>query len=172
MKGINQMSHKTLSVASACVFAAMTAMADGDGFSFDAGADVRVRHELMDNVPGLPGGGLLLRAPRGDFRQHMRFRPRVWGEVSFGSESVGSFRLYTRLTDEFRWCPEPRVHRNTFPDELILDNLYLEGCSTDSSISRSDVRISTSCTASTTSSSMARLATVPAPYMRTWPAPS
>ena len=106
---------------------ATASAAFGEGFDFDAGADLRIRQELMDNVPGLPGGGLLLRAPRGGFRQHMRFRPRVWGEMSFGNENVGMFRLYTRLTDEFRWCPEPRSHRNTFPDELILDNLFLEG---------------------------------------------
>ncbi len=107
--------------------AAAAAAAHGDGFEFEAGADLRIRHELMDNVPGLPGGGLLLRAPRGDFRQHMRFRPRVWGEVSFGNEEVGMFRLYTRLTDEFRWCPEPYSNKNTFPDELIVDNLYFGG---------------------------------------------
>ena len=102
-------------------------LARGDGFEFDAGADLRIRQELMDNVPGLPGGGLLLKAPGAGFRQHMRFRPRVWGEVSFGSERTGQFRLYTRLTDEFRWCPEPYSNKYTFPDELILDNLYLEG---------------------------------------------
>ena len=115
-----------------CLVVAVTAVAAsasarGDGFEFDAGADLRIRQELMDNVPGLPGGGLLLKTPRSGFRNHMRYRPRVWGEVRFGSEELGQFRIYTRLTDEFRWCPEPRVHKNTFPDELILDNLFLEG---------------------------------------------
>ena len=127
MKGFCQMIPKTLMAAFACMLAAVVAMADGDGFNFNAGADVRIRHEMMKNVPGLPGGGLLLRAPHSDFRQHMRFRPRVWGEVTFGSESIGSFRIYTRLTDEFRWCPEPYSNKYTFPDELILDNLFLEG---------------------------------------------
>ena len=94
---------------------------------FNAGTDLRIRQELMENVPGLPGGGVLSPAVRGKFSNHMRFRPRVWGEVSFGSEDVGRFRLYTRLTDEWRWCPEPYKNVYTFPDEIILDNLYLEG---------------------------------------------
>ena len=96
-------------------------------FTFDAGADLRIRQEMLDNVPGLPNGGVLMSERRSGFRNHMRFRPRVWGEVRFGSEEVGFFRLYTRLTDEFRWCPEPYQNKNTFPDEVILDNLYLEG---------------------------------------------
>ena len=94
---------------------------------FDAGADLRIRQELMENVPGLPNGGVLAPVRRGKFTNHMRFRPRVWGEVKFGSESAGNFRLYTRLTDEWRWCPEPYKNAYTFPDELILDNLFLEG---------------------------------------------
>lgn len=94
---------------------------------FDAGADLRIREELMENVPGLPGGGLLSTAARGEFRNHIRFRPRVWGEMKFEKEDLGKFRLYVRLTDEFRWCPEPYQNANTFPDEVILDNLYLEG---------------------------------------------
>ena len=109
------------------IFAALLAgWAQGD-VDFDAGADLRIRQELMENVPGLPNGGVLAPVRRGKFTNHMRFRPRVWGEVKFGSEEVGQFRLYTRLTDECRWCPEPYKNNYTFPDELILDNLYLEG---------------------------------------------
>ena len=59
---------------------ALACVAQG-GVDFDAGADLRVRQEIMQNVPGLPNGGLLLRAPRTGFAQHMRFRPRVWGEL-------------------------------------------------------------------------------------------
>lgn len=94
---------------------------------FDAGADLRIRQELMKNVPGLPGGGVLSPAVRGKFKDHMRFRPRVWGGVRLESEDVGTFRIFARLTDEFRWNVEPRASATTFPDELILDNLYLEG---------------------------------------------
>lgn len=90
---------------------------------FDAGADLRIRQELMKNVPGLPGGGYLSRSPYGPFKNHVRFRPRVWMEV----KAADRWRLYTRLADEFRWNPQPRIASSTFPDELIVDNLYLEG---------------------------------------------
>ena len=105
----------------------MAAFAALGDVGFDAGADLRIRQEMMENVPGLPNGGVLSPVRRGKFVNHMRFRPRVWGEVTFGSESLGRFRLYTRLTDECRWCPEPYRNAYTFPDELILDNLFLEG---------------------------------------------
>ena len=93
--------------------------------SFDAGADLRIRQEIMDNIPGMPGGGLLLAAPRSGYRNQMRYRPRVWGEV----KASENWRLYMRLTDEFRWTQRP-VNAGTkasrFPDELILDNLFIE----------------------------------------------
>ena len=95
--------------------------------AFDAGADLRVRQEMMQNVPGLPGGGVLLNARRTEFAQHMRFRPRLWGEVKGETENWGSWRVYTRLTDEMRWCPEPYKNKYTFPSEVILDNLFVEG---------------------------------------------
>ena len=113
-----------------CLAAASAATGAVD---FDAGADLRIREELMENVPGLPGnapngpGGLLSGARRGRFTNHLRFRPRVWGELKSVTENWGSWRLYMRLTDEFRWCPEPYKNTHTFPDELILDNLFVEG---------------------------------------------
>ncbi len=89
---------------------------------FNAGADLRVRQEIMDNVPGLPGGGLLQRAERGPYRNHMRYRVRAWGEL----KAAEKWRVYMRVTDEFRWNIRPRNHKTTFPDELILDNLYID----------------------------------------------
>ena len=109
------------------LFVLLAAFAARGDFDFNAGADLRIRQELMENVPGMPGGGVLCPLVRNKFTNHMRFRPRVWGEVQFGSEDVGNFRIYTRLTDEMRWCPEPYKNAYTFPDEVILDNLYLEG---------------------------------------------
>ena len=106
---------------------AASALAARAEIGFDAGADLRVREELTGNVPGLPGGGVLLNARRTGFIHHMRFRPRFWGEVRWASERWGEWRTYTRLTDEFRWCPEPYKNVHSFPDELILDNLFLEG---------------------------------------------
>jgi len=95
--------------------------------AFDAGADLRIRQELMDNVPGLPGGGVLSSRARGAYKNHMRFRPRVWGEVRLDSEESGMFRLYARITDEMRWYVKPHGNAYTFPDEVILDNLFFEG---------------------------------------------
>ena len=94
---------------------------------YDFGADLRIREELMQNVPGLPGGGLLNSSPRGGFSNHIRFRPRVWGEFRGTTENGTVWRLFTRLTDEFRWCPEPYKNAQTFPGEVILDNLFIEG---------------------------------------------
>ena len=111
-------------IAAAALASALAAQADVD---FDAGVDLRIRQELIENVPGLPGGGVLSPAVRGKFTNHMRFRPRVWGELRLETETHGAFRLYTRLTDEFRWCPEPYRNAYTFPDEVILDNLFFEG---------------------------------------------
>ena len=110
------------------IFAVLLAVSTAQGgIDFDAGADLRVRQELMENIPGLPNGGLLMRARRSGFINHMRFRPRVWGEVKWMTQNWGSWRIYTRLTDEMRWCPEPYKNTHTFPDEVILDNLFIEG---------------------------------------------
>lgn len=108
------------------VFSALGAAAGS--LDWDLGADLRIRQELMLNVPGLPGGGRLSRAVRGEFANQMRFRPRAWGELRFdGGETAGKWRLKLRLTDEFRWNPEPHKSATTWPGELIIDNLFLEG---------------------------------------------
>ena len=91
------------------------------GLDFDAGADLRIRQEIMDNVPQCGTG----RA--GAFRDHIRFRPRVWGELKGDAGEAGKWRIYTRLTDEFRWYENPKNNTLTFPGELIFDNLFIEG---------------------------------------------
>ena len=95
--------------------------------AFDAGADLRIREEIMENVPGLPNGGVLMPSRRGPMTNHVRFRPRVWGEVTGLTADGVKWRLYTRLADEFRWCPEPYKNAQTFPGELIIDHLFVEG---------------------------------------------
>ena len=117
----------TAAVMSCCALAseaehAQVEKEDESSVAFNAGADLRVRQELMDNVPGLPGGGLLQRAAEGPYRNQMRYRVRAWGELT----AAENWRLYMRVTDEFRWNPRPRNHKTTFPDELVLDNLYLD----------------------------------------------
>ncbi|MGN0846076.1 MAG: hypothetical protein ACI4RA_01675 [Kiritimatiellia bacterium] len=96
--------------------------------SFDAGADFRVRQEIMHNVPGLPGDAMSM-MPRAykEMQNHIRYRPRVWTRLD-----SDSFTLYGRLVDEMREYPVKngvkRKNRNyNFPDEVILDNLYFEG---------------------------------------------
>lgn len=97
-------------------------------FGFNAGADLRIRQEIMHDVPALyrsptavPSGA----TSRGKTRNQLRFRPRVWGELTMGDH----WRFYTRLADEFRaGLPNSkRVHAQTWPGELIVDNLYLDG---------------------------------------------
>ena len=115
------------------------------GLDFDAGGDLRIRQEIMDNVPGLPGGGLLNPSARGKYKNHIRFRPRVWGEVKGEAADGSKWRVYARLTDEFRWYVQPSHPRPyAFPDELILDNLFLEakelfGGSVDLAVGRQDI---------------------------------
>ena len=116
-----------LMTAAALGFAAGLAQADYD---YDFGADLRVREELMQNVPWLPGGGTISSsAPRSKFRNHMRFRPDVWGEFRGTTENWGSWRLFAKLTDEFRWNIEGvnNPNANSFPNEVIPDNLFVEG---------------------------------------------
>lgn len=93
----------------------------------DFGADLRIRQEFMDNVPGLPGGGVLSISPRGNYKNHMRFRSRVWSEIIGETDSNAKARLYVRLTDEFRWYAKPTSPEPySWPDEVIVDNLFFE----------------------------------------------
>lgn len=95
---------------------------------FNVGADLRIRQEIMDNVPGLPYGGLSSsRFNRSGYRNHMRFRPRVWAELKGDAKSAGAWRFYTRVADEFRWNCRPSNRTTEWPGEVILDNLYIEG---------------------------------------------
>ena len=102
--------------------------AEASALAFDAGADLRVRQEIMHNVPGLPGapGAMMPRAYK-EMQNHIRYRPRVWSRLD-----TERFTLYGRLVDEMREYPvkngvKRRNRTYTFPDEVVLDNLYLEG---------------------------------------------
>ncbi len=114
---------KSIIFTTLCLCSALIRAENGEGLlAFDFGADLRVRQEIMDNVPGLPAGGVAMSSVRGNYRNHMRFRPRVWGETTIGENS----RLFLRLADEFRWNVRPRNRATEFPDELIVDNLFFE----------------------------------------------
>ena len=107
---------------------AVPVCAETNSVIVDAGADLRVRQEIMHNITGLPGapGAMCTRAYKKDVN-HIRFRPRVWASASWDR-----FTLYGRLVNEFREHivknGTPRKYRAyNFPDELALDDLYLDG---------------------------------------------
>jgi len=84
------------------------------GLDLDAGADLRVRQEVLGNMPErnktfMPD------------QNYIRYRPRVWGQVK-----NDDFKLYMRVTDEMRSYTEPNVPNYRWPDEAFLDNLYLD----------------------------------------------
>ncbi len=84
------------------------------GLEFDLGGDLRIRQEIMDNIP--------FAAPpfRGD-TDYFRIRARVWGEAKYEN-----FRLYTRLTDEFFHYNSDNRRDYEWPNEVVLDNFYLD----------------------------------------------
>ena len=97
-------------------------------FQTSFGADLRIREEIMHNVPGLPGapGGMMPRAYKKNIN-HLRVRPRVYGQIDYEE-----FTLYGRLVNEFReHFIENGVKRKrrayNFPDEVALDNLWFQG---------------------------------------------
>ena len=98
---------------------------EAGGIQFDAGADLRIRQEILHNVPTMPGGGMVGNpaVTRTKTKNQLRFRPRVWAEVKFGD----SWRLYGRLVDEFRAGIVQKTHAQTWPGEVVVDNIYLEG---------------------------------------------
>ena len=99
------------------VFAQAAEKAAKEGLEWDVGADLRVRHELHDNVPQYNAAG----AVSGN-QSYLRVRPRVWGAIE-----NEDFKIYTRLADEFREYFQPSESRNSqFPDEILVDNLYLD----------------------------------------------
>ena len=112
----------TATAFSAVVFLAASTVSamDTNSVSFNAGADLRVRQEIMGNVPGTPGGGMQSPVVRNKSKNQMRFRMRAWGDLKLGDH----FRIYSRVTDEPRWNITPQHSRAyEFPDELVLDNL-------------------------------------------------
>lgn len=97
---------------------------DESPFKFDLGVDLRVRQEIMHNVPqdqygvlGRPG------VARGKTKNQIRFRPDVWMNLKAGEK----WRFYLRIVDEFRSCLVQKSHTQTFPNEAVIDNLYAEG---------------------------------------------
>lgn len=109
------------------IFAA-AAVGETGGLAFDAGADFRMRQELMHNVPGLPGEpSAMMSVPYKSHANQIRYRTRPWARLDWEE-----FTLFGRLVNEVREYPSQHAvkkrNRNyNFPDEVLLDNLYLEG---------------------------------------------
>ena len=115
-------------LAASVLAAAFPVQAETNSVIVDAGADLRIRQEIAHDITGLPGapGAMMPRAYKKDVN-HIRFRPRVWARASWDR-----FTLYGRLVNEFREHivknGTPRKHRAyNFPDEIALDDLYLDG---------------------------------------------
>lgn len=126
---MKEVCHISAACMAAFVLTAATSVrAETNSVVVDAGADLRVRQEVAHNITGLPGapGAVMPRAYKKTVN-HLRFRPRVWARASWDR-----FTLYGRLVNEFREHivknGTPRKNRAyNFPDEVVLDNLYLDG---------------------------------------------
>jgi hypothetical protein len=89
------------------------------GPSFDAGFDLRFRYEYKDNW--MDKGKTSIDT---SYEDYARLRTRVWGKADF-TEDLGA---YLRLGNEFRDYRNStrNKHRNEFPDEVYIDNLYFD----------------------------------------------
>ena len=95
---------------------ALAGMTASAGLDFDGGGDFRFREETWDKAP--TRGGKV--CPKEDF---FRIRTRLWGQVKYGED----IRLYGRFTHEPRYYLAQHWKKGyTWPDEVLLDNLYLE----------------------------------------------
>ena len=103
------------------------AVKEQESWFWNFGADLRVRQEIMDHIPGHPGDpGGAYPTPAGRNLNWIRIRPRAW--TRFGTESAN---IYFRVADEMREYVVKNGKRRddrsyTPPDELIVDNLYLD----------------------------------------------
>jgi hypothetical protein len=99
------------SAISVFIVASISAVsAQTSNVTVNVGADLRVRQEIMGNVPGTPGGGAQSPVVRNKSKNQMRFRMRAWGEMNFGDK----FRIFSRVTDEPRWNITPQHSRASY----------------------------------------------------------
>ncbi|HOE60607.1 MAG TPA: alginate export family protein [Kiritimatiellia bacterium] len=86
---------------------------------FDAGMDIRARYEFKDNWMNK---GKTSVNPA--YEDYYRLRTRFWGKATFGDD----YAAFLRLANEFRDYRNStgNKRKNEFPDELFIDNLYLD----------------------------------------------
>ncbi|MGI5869981.1 MAG: hypothetical protein ACOX9C_11125 [Kiritimatiellia bacterium] len=84
---------------------------------FARGGDNRTRYELTDNWPR---GSTVSTS----YDEHLRFRTRLWGEL----RPADALLVRARIGNEFRSYRNSPANnsRNKFPDELYLDNLFVQ----------------------------------------------
>ncbi|MCL1920862.1 MAG: alginate export family protein [Kiritimatiellaeota bacterium] len=116
----------TMCAAAVCANAqgakdAETVQEEKSPLSLNGGLDVRLRYDWYDNLPN--GNGSRNGQVSHPYVDYMRLRTRLWGSAYYGD--VG---IYARLADEFREYRnyKPSHNYNTFPDQLFVDNLYLD----------------------------------------------
>jgi len=104
----------------------------------DAGGDIRARYEFKDNYMNA-GKNTVGSA----YEDYLRFRTRVYGKAVY-KEKYG---IYLRLGNEFRDYRNStkNKHKNEFPDEIYIDNLYFDfknlGDRVDLRIGRQDIKL-------------------------------
>jgi len=99
------------------------AVGTGSGLSGDAGADLRFRYDYKDNPVKYQNNRTSETAtdPQDpQYQDYYRMRTRVWGKAAY--EDV---TLFGRVADEFRGYHNAK-QQYAFPDELFLDNAYLD----------------------------------------------
>ncbi|MDX9714449.1 MAG: alginate export family protein [Dissulfurispiraceae bacterium] len=114
------MAKRFVVFVSILIFASFFAVEVSAEVKFDAGATLRLRQEIWDNVVTLGTG-----KTQPD-RNFFRFRTSVWGKASFSEQAA----LYLKLTNEAKYYTGPFKFNNgqdrLDEDEIIFDNLYLD----------------------------------------------
>ena len=116
---IQVLAGLALVCAVACGHAQAEEVSSEKGWSWDAGADVRFRYEYKDNW--MDKGKTSVQPA---YEDYYRMRTRVWGKAVYGEE----LEAFLRLGNEFRDYRNSNGNkrRNAFPDEVYIDNLYLD----------------------------------------------
>lgn len=102
---------------------------------FDFGGDLRARYEFKDNWPEKGKATV-----SGASEDYLRVRTRVWGEA----QPSDALAIRLRLANEFRrYQNSPDDDRQSFPDELFIDNLHAAWTGEDFSVKagRQDIKL-------------------------------
>ncbi|MGI5868230.1 MAG: alginate export family protein [Kiritimatiellia bacterium] len=113
------MNKKIIATCLAACAAGIQAMAQDapvEKSMFDFGGNIRARYEFKDNWPDKGKSTV-----NGASEDYLRFRTRIWGDA----ELCDALSIRLRLANEFRqYRNAPNNHKQEFPDELFVDNLY------------------------------------------------